>query len=153
MALLEKVRPTRAGIIIISCSDPRLDPVQMFGNDKAVRATHVRNAGGRASDALRSLAVLGTLSNPGMVVVVHHTDCGLTHIRDDDVRKYVAGISPGQEASLKEMKFGELTGSIEDTIRGDVALIRQSPLVGKDVQVVGLKYDTFTGLLSEVHRE
>jgi carbonic anhydrase len=43
--------------------------------------------------------------------------------------------------------------SIEDTIRGDVALIRQSPLVGKDVQVVGLKYDTFTGLLSEVHRE
>jgi carbonic anhydrase len=73
MALLEKVRPTRAGIIVISCSDPRLDPTQMFGNDKAVRATHVRNAGGRAADALRSLAVLGSLSNPGMVVVVHHT--------------------------------------------------------------------------------
>jgi carbonic anhydrase len=41
-------------------------------------------------------------------------------------------------------------GSIEDSIKQDVALLRQSPLVGKDVKIVGLKYDTFTGLLSEV---
>jgi hypothetical protein len=32
-------------------------------------------------------------------------------MRDDDVRKYIAGISPGQEEYLKGMKFGELTGS------------------------------------------
>ncbi len=33
----------------------------------------VRNAGGRAFDAIRTLAVLQTIGNPGTIVVMHHT--------------------------------------------------------------------------------
>jgi len=33
----------------------------------------VRNAGGRALDAVRSLAVLQTIAGPNIVVVMHHT--------------------------------------------------------------------------------
>lgn len=33
----------------------------------------VRNAGGRAFDAIRTLAVLQTIGSPGTIVVMHHT--------------------------------------------------------------------------------
>lgn len=33
----------------------------------------VRNAGGRAFDAIRTLAVLQTIGQPGTIVVMHHT--------------------------------------------------------------------------------
>lgn len=33
----------------------------------------VRNAGGRAFDAVRTLAVLQTIGAPGTIAVVHHT--------------------------------------------------------------------------------
>ena len=33
----------------------------------------VRNAGGRAFDAIRTLAVLQTIASPGAIVVMHHT--------------------------------------------------------------------------------
>jgi carbonic anhydrase len=33
----------------------------------------IRNAGGRAMDAMRSLLVLQTISAPGTIVVMHHT--------------------------------------------------------------------------------
>jgi carbonic anhydrase len=36
-------------------------------------ATMVRNAGGRAFDAIRTLSVLQTIGNPGTIVAMHHT--------------------------------------------------------------------------------
>jgi hypothetical protein len=33
----------------------------------------VRNAGGRAFDAIRTLSVLQTIGSPGTIVVMHHT--------------------------------------------------------------------------------
>ena len=33
----------------------------------------VRNAGGRAFDAIRTLSVLQTIGNPGTIAVMHHT--------------------------------------------------------------------------------
>jgi carbonic anhydrase len=39
---------------------------------------------------------------------------------------------------------------VEETIKADVALLRASPFIRKDVQVVGLKYDIMTGVVSEV---
>lgn len=39
---------------------------------------------------------------------------------------------------------------IEESIREDLALIRASPLIKKTTQIVGLKYDISTGVLSQV---
>lgn len=36
----------------------------------------VRNAGGRAFDAIRTLAALQTIGAPGTIVVMHHTGKG-----------------------------------------------------------------------------
>lgn len=41
--------------------------------DFPIEATMVRNAGGRAFDAIRTLAALQTIGAPGTIVVMHHT--------------------------------------------------------------------------------
>jgi carbonic anhydrase len=40
--------------------------------------------------------------------------------------------------------------SIEESIREDVAILKASPLIRKDTQIVGVKYDINTGILSQV---
>jgi carbonic anhydrase len=40
--------------------------------------------------------------------------------------------------------------SIEESIREDVALLKASPLIKDDTQIIGLAYDTATGALTEV---
>jgi len=61
------------GVVVISCSDPRLNPYEILGIDATLKATMVRNAGGRVFDAIRTLAVLQTIGNPTTIVVMHHT--------------------------------------------------------------------------------
>lgn len=39
----------------------------------------IRNAGGRAIDSIRSLAVLQTIGNHGTIVVMHHTGKQIIH--------------------------------------------------------------------------
>jgi carbonic anhydrase len=93
MQMAATMRGTGAGIVVLSCSDPRLNPYQILGIDatlskvlrihkqpshnssanKKTEATMVRNAGGRAFDAIRTLSVLQTIGNPGTIVVMHHT--------------------------------------------------------------------------------
>jgi hypothetical protein len=41
--------------------------------DSAPKPAVIRNAGGRAVDAVRSLVVLNSLAKIGVVLVVHHT--------------------------------------------------------------------------------
>ena len=60
--------------IILSCSDPRLNPYAIFGIDPSIRGiSMVRNAGGRAMDAIRSISVLQTIASAKTLVVLHHT--------------------------------------------------------------------------------
>lgn len=110
----------------------------------------VRNAGGRAFDAIRTLSVLQTIGAPGTIVVMHHTDCGVTHFHDADVKKALLEIAPAEEEAIQAMKFGEITNGPEQSVKEDVRLIRASPLIRKSTRIVGLVYDIKTGLLSEV---
>ena len=48
------------------------------------------------------------------------------------------------------MQIVDQNGSIEDSVREDIALLKASPLIKRDTQIVGLKYDIDTGVLSEV---
>ena len=39
---------------------------------------------------------------------------------------------------------------IEESVREDIAIIKASPLIKKDTQIIGLAYDVNTGILTEV---
>ncbi|KAL2066923.1 hypothetical protein VTL71DRAFT_1347 [Oculimacula yallundae] len=150
LKMAERMRATRQGVVVISCSDPRLNPYQVLGLDATLKATMLRNAGGRVFDAIRTLATLQTIGDPGTIVVMHHTDCGMTHFHDDAIKKALFEIAPGEKELIDRTKFGEITGSIEESVLKDLALLRASPLIKKSTQIVGLKYNIHTGILTQV---
>jgi len=150
MKMITGMRASGAGVVVLSCSDPRLNPYALLGIDPNLKATMIRNAGGRVMDAMRTLTTLQTIGAPGTIVVMHHTDCGMIHFHDDDIKKALIELAPEEKASIEAMKFGEIKGSIEESVRADLAVLKASPLIKKTTQLVGLKLDISTGILTEV---
>ena len=133
--------------------DSRIDPVQAFGIEPG-EAHVVRNAGGSAVDALRSVVVshhlLGTLE----VLVVKHTGCGMMTFDSPAGREKVAdglggGLSAQGNAKLEKMDF--LTfADLEQAVREDVKFLEECGLLKGEVKVSGWTYDVKTGLVKHV---
>jgi carbonic anhydrase len=138
------------GVIVISCSDPRIVPADYFKLNFGEMGV-IRNAGGRAMDAIRSLVVLDTLVKIGTVIVVHHTDCGQTHVLDQEVKDGIISRHPELASDVEKMKFGEIRKEdLEKSLLEDIAILKESPLLRDEMNVRGFKLDIATGLLSEV---
>ncbi|KAL5325679.1 hypothetical protein ACEPPN_006808 [Leptodophora sp. 'Broadleaf-Isolate-01'] len=109
----------------------------------------IRNAGGRAKEALRSIICMDTLVGLASVIVVHHTDCGLTHLTNVSIRNSLLSKNPSLESSIINMEFGEIT-DIPSAVLEDVSFLRDSPLIDDSIPIYGCVYDIGTGLVSEV---
>ncbi len=135
--------PARS-IALLTCMDARIDPLAIAG--LGLGDAHVlRNAGGRAADALRSLALSCELFDTRRILVVHHTRCGMQTITDAAMRERLA--ARGVDASgVVFLPFADLEASVRD----DVALLQASRLIPADVAIDGLIYDVDTGLLQVV---
>src|SRR3712207_9101167 len=79
------VRPAR-GVAVVACMDSRMDLFGLLGLD--VGDAHVlRNAGGVVTpDTVRSLALSQRLLGTREVILMHHTDCGLEKVTEDDFK-------------------------------------------------------------------
>ncbi|PMD24228.1 hypothetical protein NA56DRAFT_31250 [Hyaloscypha hepaticicola] len=141
-------------IIVVACTDPRVTPEEFLGmsSSEGNKATVVRTAGGRVHAAMSTLLVLsavGNLGKKGVIMVVHHTDCGLQTASDDDIRKALGeGIGEEGREVLKGTVFGSFVRP-EESVKKDVGILRASPFF-KGMQILGFVQDTTTGLLSEV---
>ncbi|KAK0857386.1 hypothetical protein LTS16_017873 [Friedmanniomyces endolithicus] len=152
MQMASTMKASGAGVVVVSCSDPRLNPYLILGIDQTLKATMVRNAGGRVFDALRTLAVLQTIGPPGTIVVMHHTDCGLTHYHDSKIREALSELAPGDKTAIEATRFGEIKNSIEDSVKEDIEMLRASPWIKESTQLIGLKYDIDTAKLDVVEQ-
>ena len=142
--------PPSRKVAVVVCMDARIDPAKALGLQEG-DAHVIRNAGGRASDALRSLVVSQQLLGTEEVAVIHHTDCGMLTFTNDELRSQCIeqfGDRAGQLAgSIDFLPFSDL----EQSVRDDVAYIRESPLIPSSVDIRGFIYDVRTGALTEVH--
>lgn len=136
--------PPSRRVAVVACMDARLDPARALGLEEG-DAHVIRNAGGRAVDALRSLVISQQLLGTREVVVVHHTDCGMLTFTDDELRAKLRE-TLGRDTSDEFHPFGDLDASV----REDVKAIREAPLLRKDVTVSGFVYDVKTGRLRQV---
>jgi len=136
------------GLVILSCSDPRVIPEQYFEMGRG-EAAIIRNAGGRASDAIRSICTLDAIVELGTIIVVHHTDCGTSLVLDEEVRETLKARAPEHAEEINKMKFGEIT-DVDESVREDVELLRSSPFISKNTNILGFNLDIKTGLLAEV---
>jgi carbonic anhydrase len=112
--------PPARRVAVVACMDARLDPARVLGLEEG-DAHVVRNAGGRAADALRSLVISQQLLGTREVVVIHHTDCGMLTFTDAQLRKKVSD-ELGVETDTVPVVLGP-----EQSVRDDVATIRGPP--------------------------
>ena len=136
--------PPSRHVAVVACMDARLDPARVLGLDEG-DAHVIRNAGGRAADAVRSLVISQQLLGTREVVVIHHTDCGMLTFTDVQLRQKLRN-ELGAESDIAFLSFTDLDQSIRD----DVAAIRASRFLLKDVPVTGFAYDVRTGRLRQV---
>ncbi|KAF7944665.1 uncharacterized protein EAE97_005298 [Botrytis byssoidea] len=105
----------RRGTVIVSCADPRITPEKFLGLEFA-EAAIIRNAGGRARPALASLLALDSLGNTGTIIVIHHTDCGMSHYSESEFRDRSKAKHP--EIDLHGEEFGAILDP-EKTVKED----------------------------------
>jgi carbonic anhydrase len=141
--------PPGRKVAVLVCMDARIDPAKALGLEEG-DAHVIRNAGGLANDAIRSLAISQELLGTREIVVIHHTDCGMLTFSNDVIRQKLAetlGAEAGKAAQAVDfLPFAD----VEQSVREDVAAIKASPLLRKDVPVTGCVYDVKTGRLNQV---
>src|SRR5881227_2313592 len=138
--------PPARHVAVLTCMDARLHPARFLGLE--VGDAHViRNAGGRASeDAIRSLAISQQLLGTNEVVVIHHTDCGMLTFSNEDLRTKLKQQLNADAEHIDFLPFKDL----EQSVRDDVATIKNSPLLLKNIEVSGFIYDVKSGKLLPV---
>ncbi len=138
--------PPARHVAILTCMDARLDPAKFLGLQEG-DAHVIRNAGGRASaDALRSLVISERLLGTREVVVIHHTDCGMLTFRNEELRDQIKRELGADASGIDFLPFRDL----EESVREDVATLRSSPLIPRDILISGFVYDVRTGRLREI---
>jgi carbonic anhydrase len=127
-------------LVILTCMDARLDLFRSLGLE-AGDAHILRNAGGRASDdAIRSLIVSAHLLGTREVGVIHHTNCGLEGVTEDDVAR---------RTGVTGVEFLAFT-DVRASARQDVDRICGVGHLPAGMVVWGAVYDVDTGALEVV---
>jgi carbonic anhydrase len=138
--------PPGRHVVVLTCMDARLDPARFLGLEEG-DAHVIRNAGGRASDdALRSLTISEQLLGTNEVVVIHHTDCGMLTFSNEDLRKKLKQELNADAEHIDFLPFKDL----EQSVRDDVAAIKNSPFIPENIAVSGFIYDVRSGRLLPV---
>ena len=137
--------------ILIGCVDPRVDPTDVLGTAPGEVAA-IRNVGGRVTPGVIAELVLlravtqaagGDLGPGWELVVMQHTDCGITRLTNRTAM--LAAFLGVEESALESQAVGDPRAAV--TL--DVATLRaESRLAG--VRVSGLVYDVHTGLVETV---
>lgn len=107
----------------------------------------MRNAGGSARDALRSLVVSQKLLGTEEIIVVKHTDCGMLTFTNEDLYALL-GEKEAEEAKAvigDFLPFPEL----RKAVREDVEFLRGTGLVRND-KVSGWIYDVRTAKVERI---
>ncbi len=141
--------PPGRKVAILVCMDARIDPAKALGLEEG-DAHVIRNAGGRAAEALRSLAISQRLLGTREVVVIHHTDCGMLTFTNDQIREKIDQELGSEAAAVAAGIDFQPFSDVEQSVRDDLAIIRSSPLIPDDIPVSGFYYDVTSGRLHPV---
>jgi carbonic anhydrase len=137
--------PPARKVAIVTCMDARILPSRALGLAEG-DAHIIRNAGGLAKEALRSLVISQQLLGTREIVVIHHTGCGMLTFTNEQLRTKVRSELGADASAIDFLPFSDLEQSVVD----DVRFLRESPLLLEGVPVRGFVYDVRTGRITEV---
>jgi len=132
-------------VAILTCMDARVRVFEIFGLIQG--ESHVlRNAGGVVTDdMIRSLALSQRKLGTREVLIVQHTDCGLSMVTEDDFKDELE-----EATGLRPTWSIEAFRKVEDSVRTSVQRVRRSDFLPHTDNVRGFVYDVKTGKLTEV---
>ena len=137
--------PPARSLAVVACMDARLDVFAALGLAEG-DAHVIRNAGGVVTDdTIRSLAISQRLLDTTDVIVLHHTDCGMTKVTDEQFRAAIVddiGEAPPWDG-------GFFTDVAED-VRASMQRIAASRYLPHTDAVRGFVFDVATGLVREI---
>jgi carbonic anhydrase len=138
------VEPSRR-LAIVTCMDSRLDVFAALGLGDG-EAHVLRNAGGVITDdVIRSLAVSQRRLGTREVMLIHHTDCGMSKLTDDGFRselEQATGVSPAFAI--------ESFTDVDANVRQSVLRVRRSAFLPHRDAVRGFVYDVDSHSLREI---
>ena len=140
-----EIAPARP-LLVLTCIDARLDPAAFLGLE--LGDGHVlRNAGGRVTDdVVRSAAISSWLLGTREFLVIHHTDCGMAKFTNEALQGMIRDATGVDVTDEDFLPFTD----VEESVRDDVARLRDVKTLPEDVRVTGFVYDVRTGEISEV---
>jgi len=130
--------------------DARIDPAAAYGISLG-DAHVIRNAGGNARDALRSIVISEQLLGTKEILLIKHTGCGMLTFKNDDAHGLVKK-NLGSEAA-NELGSGfdfQAFPDLEQGVKDDVAFLKGSKLIPDDVPITGWVYEVETGKVRPV---
>nr|WP_221472097.1 carbonic anhydrase [Amycolatopsis umgeniensis] len=132
-------------VAVLTCMDARIRVFEIFGLLQG--ESHVlRNAGGVVTDdMIRSLALSQRKLGTREVLIVQHTECGLSMVTEDDFKDELE-----ESTGLRPTWAVEAFREVEDSVRRSVQRVRRSDFLPHRENVRGFVYDVKTGRLSEV---
>ena len=134
-------------VAIVTCMDSRLHVAPALG--LALGDAHIlRNAGGRVTDdMIRSLVISQQQMGTREIVVLHHTECGAQTFNNEDFQEHLK-CELGVDVSGQDfLPFQD----VDESVREDMKLLRECPLIPDDVIISGAVYDVDTGSMREIY--
>lgn len=137
--------PPTKRIAVVACMDARLETGALLGLVEG-DAHVIRNAGGVVTeDVIRSLTISQRLLGTREVMLIHHTDCGMTSFTDEDLKQRIF-----DDTGLWPPFAMEAFTDIEADVRQSVARVKASRYLPHKDCVRGFVYEVESGRLREV---
>jgi carbonic anhydrase len=133
--------PPAKHVAVLACMDARINVYGVLGLEEG-EAHVIRNAGGSAKEALRSLVISERLLGTTAVAVIKHTDCGMLTFTNADLHER---LGPESE-SIDFEPFPD----VAERVRQSVETIRSHPLLPDTFGATGFVYDERTGRIEPV---
>ena len=126
-------------LAVLTCMDARIDVLAAIGLELG-DAVVLRNAGGRVTDdVLRSLALAAHKLGVDTVVVMQHTECGVSGVTDEEL----------QALTGADLGFFPIDDHAA-TLRADIDVLATKPYLSALQTMAGFVYDVATGEVDDI---
>jgi carbonic anhydrase len=129
--------------------DARIDPAAAYGINLG-DAHVIRNAGGNARDAIRSIVISEQLLGTQEVLVIKHTGCGMLTFKNEDAHAVVKKNLGAQGAKELEGLDFQPFPDLEAAVKDDVEYLKKSKAVPDSITITGWVYEVETGKVRSI---
>ncbi|PKK44309.1 hypothetical protein CI102_10896 [Trichoderma harzianum] len=145
----------RPSILIITCLDPRCNPEEFFSllpGGTVYFRNHtlyfVADVAPLIAQIISLDCFLGSLKE---IMVIHHTDCGATHMTEKRIHDHVLKEDGVTIEDATQLVLPFIT-DLEQSVRDDVKLLKTSRIIRRELRdhASGYLYDVKSGLVRRV---